>query len=254
MPKRPGESGTYQYRRVRSRRAPARPYRRRRRLPVGRGRIARVCKAVMMKACETKMSSQYTGTQQKLFHNKAYYAGNLLATTQGVTDPAGLTAATQNRIGDEVLAKGLSIKFSIENGAKNPNVSFRVIVFRYNTLEQPITDTYFWCGTDGAGGNMTRLLDKPNTERVKIIKTFFMNPTMEANYSATLDNQRIKTRTMSCYVPLGDRKVKYNGDNLTTTRYTDIGFMVVAYDAFITLETEQIAQFQWQSTFYYKDP
>lgn len=200
------------------------------------------------------MSSQYTHDQQGLFHNRAYYAGNLLATTQGTSDPAGLTGATLNRIGDEVLSKGLSIKFNLENGARNPNVTFRVIVFRYNTAEVPLNDAYFWCGTDGAGGNMARILDKPNTERVKIIKTFFMNPNHEANYSATLDNQRIKSRTFSCYVPLGNRKTKYNGDNLPTTRYTDIGFMVLAYDAFITLETERIANLQWQSTFYFKDP
>lgn len=101
---------------------------------------------------------------------------------------------------------------------------------------------------------MNRLLDKPNRERVKILKTMFFNPNFEANYSATLDNQRIKSRTVSCYVPLNNRKIKYNGDNLPTTRYTDIGFMVLAYDAFITLETERIASLQWQSTFYYKDP
>lgn len=200
------------------------------------------------------MSSQYTDTQQLLFHNKTYYAGNLLATTQGVTDPAGLALAQRNRIGDEVLAKGLSIKFSIENGARNPNVTFRIIVFRYNTLEIPLNDTYFWCGTDGSGGNMARVLDKPNRERVKIIKTMFFNPNYEANYSATLDNQRIKTRTVSCYVPMGNRKVKYNSDNSSLPRYTNIGFAVLGYDSFITLETEQIAQFQWQSTFYYKDP
>lgn len=207
-----------------------------------------------MKTCETKTSSQYTGTQQQLFHNRTYYAGNLLATTQGVTDPSGLSMATQNRVGDEVMAKGLSIKFSIENGARNPNCTFRIIVFRYNTLEIPLNDTYFWCGTDGAGGNMARLLDKPNRERVKVIKTMFFNPNYEANYSATLDNQRIKTRTVSCYVPLKFRRVKYNGDDSSFPRYTNIGFAVLAYDAFITLETEQIAQFQWQSTFYYKDP
>lgn len=230
------------------------PMRRRRRPVRGKNTIARIAKAVQMKSCETKMSSQYTSTQQFLFHNKAYYAGNLLATTQGTADPSGLTQATLNRIGDEVVARGVNIKFNIENSANNPNVSYRIVVFRYNTAEVPLVDQYFWCGTDSAGGNMNRLLDKPNRERVKVLKTYFMNPNYEANYSVESTNQRVKTRTISCYVPMGDRKVKYNGDNLPTTRYTDVGLMVLAYDAFITLETERIAALQWQSTFYYKDP
>lgn len=228
--------------------------RRLKRRGMGTGKIAKIAKAVQLKTCETKTSSQYTPDQAALFHNKAYYAGQLMATTQGVNDPSGLTQATLNRVGDEVIARGLSIKFNLENGAKNPNVTFRVIVFRYNTAEVPLNDNYFWCGTDSAGGNMARVLDKPNLERVKVIKTFFLNPSHEANYSATLDNQRIKSRTISCYIPLKNRRVKYNGDNLATTRYTDIGFMVLAYDSFITLETERIANLQWQSTFYFKDP
>lgn len=209
---------------------------------------------VTLAKCETKMSSQYTHDQASLFHNKAYYASNLLATTQGVTDPAGLTGATNNRIGDEVVAKGLQIKFNFETQVRKQNCTYRIIVFRYNTLESPLDDTYFWCGTDGGGGNMNRLLDKPNTERVKVIKNMFINPTYQANFGINQETAQRKSYTTSLYIPLNNRKIKYNGDNLSTTRYTDIGFMVLAYDVFSTLETDINASLQWVSTFYYKDP
>lgn len=211
---------------------------------------------ITLAKCETKTSNQYTTDQASLFHNKAYYAANLLATTQGTQDPSGLSQAKSNRIGDEVLAKGLQLKFNLETQLTKQNQSYRIVVFRYNTLEPPLDDSYFWCGTDGAGGNMNRLLDKPQTERVKVIKQMFINPTYQANYgisSAVSDGQR-KSFTKSCYIPLNNRKIKYNGDGSPNPRFTNIGFMVLSYDSFTTLETDINSFLQWTSTFYYKDP
>jgi len=228
-------------------------------------RLTRVIKSVALKQCETKRSSQYTEPGQNLFHNLAYYAGNLLATTQGVSDPAGLTVATRNRVGDEVIGRGISLKFFFQNASDRPNVMYRIIMFRYNTLQDiptipsVLSDQYFWSGTDGQSGNMNRTLDRPKTERVKILKEHWIYPEKQANYSIQTAGPVpvgpfVKTMHRHFWLPLNNQKIKYRGDNSNFARFTDIGFMVLAYDAITTQQTDNVSTFQWQSTFYYKDP
>ncbi len=82
--------------------------------------LVKMMKAVTLKECETKKSSQYTTNSAELFHNLAYYTGNLQSTTQGTSDPEGTITATRNRIGDEVVARGISLKFFMNNKADRP--------------------------------------------------------------------------------------------------------------------------------------
>jgi len=214
--------------------------------------LIRAIKNVTLKQCETKRSSQYTEDLQQIFHNKTYYAQSLLATTQGTADPQGLNMAGRNRVGDEVIAKGLSIKFFLENVSSHPNIIYKIYVFQYNVLESPINDQYFWCGTDGFGANMNRTLDKPHTDRLKILKVMTINPRLGS--MSTPSGGLVKTRQLSCWIPLKNRRIQYNADNSINPRFRDIGFAVLAYDAINTPEIEVISNFQYASTFYYKDP
>lgn len=210
-------------------------------------------KNVQLKQCETKRSSQYTEDLQKIFHNKAYYAGQLLATQQGTADPSGGNQAGKNRVGDEVIAKGLSIRWFLENVGDHPNVIYKIFVFEYNTLEQPLSDQYFWQGTDGFGANMNRTLDKPHTDRLKIKKIMTINPRLGSmNIGGT--GGLVKSQMRQCWIPLNNKKIKYNADNSPNPRFRDIGFAILAYDAINTSETVVLTNMQWQSTFYYKDP
>jgi len=217
--------------------------------------LTRMIKNVSLKNSETKKSSIYTGTAVSLFHNLAYYADNLQRTNQGVSDPEGFSQAGRNRIGDEVIARGIKIKWFMENLADRPNVMYRIIVFRYNTLEgvSGLTDPYFWRGTDGQGGNMNRMLDSPNPERIKVIKQMLIKPTSQANYSVD-PQSKVKTNLAECWVPLNNRKIQYNDSDSQFVRFTDIGFAVTVYDAINTAQTDQLSNLQWTSTFYYKDP
>lgn len=217
-------------------------------------------KNVALKNCETKKSSLYTGSSVGLFHNLAYYADNLQRTNQGVSDPEGYSQSTRNRVGDEVIARGIKIKWFMENVLDRPNVMYRIIVFRYNTLEgngPGLADPYFWRGTDGQGGNMNRMLDAPNPERVKVLKEILIKPTNQANYSQPANGAVgpfVKTNFAECWIPLNNRKVQYNDSDSRFVRFTDIGFAVTVYDAINTGQTDQLANLQWVSTFYYKDP
>lgn len=232
---------------------PRRPRRRRTVRPRRMANLTKMVKAIQLKQCETKRSSQYTNQLQQIFHNRAYYAGNMLATTQGTSDPAGASNAGRNRVGDEVVAKGLSIRWFLENVGDHPNVIYKIYVFEYNTLESPLTDLYFWQGSDGFGANMNRTLDKPQTDRLKIRKVMTINPRLG---SMNIGGQGglVKTQMRQCWIPLNNRKIQYNADNSPNPRFRDIGFAILAYDAINTSETVVLTNMQWQSTFYYKDP
>lgn len=223
------------------------------RKPMSSRSLAYKMKMITLKQCETKRSSQYTTQLQQIFHNKAYYAGQLLATEQGTADPAGASQTSRNRVGDEVIGIGISLRFFLENLADHPNVIYKLYVFRYNVLQTTsLNDAYFWCGTDGFGANMNRTLDKPQTDRLIILKQMTINP-----YIGSMGNggaANVKTKQIQCWIPLNFRKIQYNADNSPSSRFTDVGFALLAYDAINTSETVVISNMQWQSTFYYKDP
>lgn len=232
-------------------------YRRNRKKPAKKtNTFAKKVEAVMLSKVETKRSSQYTDDFVKLYHNGTYYARFLLATNQGTQNPNGLDQAEANRVGDEVLAKGLQLKWLISNVSDRPNVSYKIIVFEYSSKIVTFSDSEFWSGTDGLGANMTRLLDRPNTDKVKILKVIHTSPTKEAQYSvqATSTGPWEKTHYHTCYIPMNNRRIQYNQDGGSNTRFRNIGFAVLAYDTFTTLETDAIASMQWATTFYYKDP
>ena len=79
------------------------------------------------------------------------------------------------------------LKMFLENLADRPNVMYRIIVFRYNVYADiaptNLSDQFFWSGTDGAAGNMNRMLDRPNGDRIKVIKDQYILPTNQANYT-----------------------------------------------------------------------
>lgn len=227
--------------------------------------LTNMMKTVTLRQCETKKSSLYPTATIRLAHNLANYQPNLLQTTQGVTDPQGTTNATNNRLGEEVIARGMKIKFFTQNSGDRPNVMWRLMVFWYNTIVDtagapPLNDAYFWSGTDGVGGNMNRMLDRPNTDRVKVLKDVIISPANQGNFSlqsgtgTTNPGPYDKTNYREFWIPLNNRKIKYNGDGSQFPRFKDIGIAVLAYDATTTAQTDGLGGYQYSTTFYYKDP
>ncbi len=228
-------------------------YNKRRRFTYGRRRSYRpgnTVKRQMLRLCETKKSSEAVENNQ-LFHNVTTYLLQCLKTSQGLTDPEGLQVSKQNRIGDEVIARGIKFKFHMFNKENRPNVTYRIILFRYNTLlsiAAGMNDAYFWRGPNGAGGQFNRMLDNPNSDRVKVLRNIFIKSTN--NYATSFE----KSYMREFYFPMKDQKLKYRDDNDPDTLLWDLGVAVVCYDAFGTALTDNIASFAYTWTFYFKDP
>jgi len=218
----------------------------------------------MLKMVETKLSTQYTDAAINLYHNGTYYAGQLQATTQGTTNPSGIAHAGTNRVGDEVIARGVSLKFFLENMSDRPNVMYNIYIFKYNVLlidpaaMQLMTDNEFWASLQGEGATVTnRMLDKPQKRNIQLLKKIVIKG--GPNYSIQTAGPVpvgpfAKTNYRQVWIPLKDKKIRYRLPDSPLPERDGLGFAIVAYDAISTLQTDQLAKFQWQSTFYYKDP
>lgn len=217
----------------------------------------RKIKRVMLAQCETKKSYQRLspGTSaQELFHNVTHYYTNLMATSQGVDDPQGTTQARNNRIGTDIIARGLKVKIMFISKVDRPNLNIHCYAFKYNTTAFAMTDSLFWAGPLGVGADNNRLLDHPNTDRVKAIKKIVIQN--RNNYSNSPDTNRVHTVYREFYLPFKNWKVRYDNDTGggRFPMWKDIGLAVVAYDTPDTNELQSVAYCTATTCLYFKDP
>lgn len=211
--------------------------------------LKRMIKSVSLKDQETKLSSN-TDENVRLFHNGTEYRLQLLRTTQGTANPNGFLENERNRIGDEVLARGIKFRFWFSNQQDRPNVMYRVYVFWYNSEITNFSDNLFWRGTDGNGATMNRIIDAANTDKVKPLREFVVKSTQDYTTSG---NGKEHSYFRELYVPLNNKKIQYRADGSDRPKFNDLAFCVVPYDAFGTLTTDLLGTMAYSHTFYYKD-
>lgn len=214
-------------------------------------------KKVALGMAETK-TARRVHENVSLAHNQTLYFPNLLETQQGVGDAEGFEQLGA-RIGDEVIACGLRFSLHFFNKLDRPNVTYRFIIFKYATqvaTHNPgLDDNWFWRGTDGAGGEMNRMIDAPNSERIRVVREFFVESTHDyTNANAEGKFAKEKSYLRHLYLPLNDAKIKYNMGNSKEPKFETYGMAVVAYDAFGTALSDVLATFAHTMTFSYKDP
>lgn len=218
-------------------------------------------KNVSLAQCETKKSfMRYAaGTNaQPLYHNLSDYWGNLLQTTEGAEDPQGNAIARDNRIGTDVIARGIKLKFMFISTTDRPNLNIMVYVFKYNSRDGEggfIGDRIFWAGPTGAGGTSNRFLDHPNTDRVTPIRKFVVQNRNNYNISDSGSN-RVHTVFREIYIPLKNMRVRYDSSLLAGQypMWKDFGVCVTAFDATNSGPTDIVGYWTGSSCFYFKDP
>jgi len=212
--------------------------------------LVALIKKVSLKPVETKHTHNIV-ENINLNHNAPYMVGTLLNTTTSVLDN---NTGAQNyacRVGDEVIARGISFKIWFANKLDRPNVMYKIIIFEYKsgtTLSNPAP--YY---SQGTANYMIRDLD---TETYKIIKVVNFNLQTNAQRIITVGGALVGAeghKAVSIYIPLRNRKIKYE-NNSTTPRFTDMGYSIVAYDSYGTAITDSIATFAINTKFYFKDP
>lgn len=111
---------------------------------------------------ETKTSFSTADDGQEMFHNTLVTrSSNLLITSQGVQDNE--VGNGNNRIGDKITLRGLSIKVMLELNERYSMGTFRIFVVRSAKGDTPSTATLF------AGNSGNKMIDNLNTDRYTII-------------------------------------------------------------------------------------
>ncbi len=202
--------------------------------------VRKIAKKQVMRLAETKTVGKQTENVQ-LFHNKALYLQNLLATTQGVEDPNDLSTAAA-RIGDSVSLTNVNIKFWLSNKLDRPNVMYRLIMFWYDTPLVLSDAICFFTQTN-------KMLDRPNNENISIIdQKYIFSQAMYLNGTEKFEHSQLATLKGNWK----GRKIQYDeGGSLPKKR--SIGVCVVCYDAYGTLQTDNIASLAYNYNMNFKD-
>lgn len=210
--------------------------------------LVRAIENISLKKAETKTYCR-TVENNQLYHNggaasQYVWVPNLLSIGQGNSETA--------RDGDEIVAKGIRIALWLSNKSDRPNVMYRIIVVRCPPDQATATSPANLFR--GEVGN--KMIDRINTDKYSIVYHKYIQPfngdySLESGASFKEHSYMFKS-----YVNCKNAKVKYSSDNGQVPKYQRdcYSLVVIAYDAYGTLTTDNIASFTYSTTMYFKDP
>jgi len=129
-----------------------------------RSSLVSLIKKISLKPVETKHTHKID-ENGNLNHNDPVINLNHLNTSQSTADNNTGTSNFACRVGDEVIARGISYKFWFANKLDRPNVMYKIIIFRYKSGTSPSNPSPYY--SQGTTNFMIRDLD---TEQFKILK------------------------------------------------------------------------------------
>jgi len=212
--------------------------------------LVALIKKVSLKQCETKTCHSIAENLQ-LYHNVPHIRFSLLRTSQGITDADTGTNSYSNRIGDEIVARGIAIKLWIANKLDRPNIMYRLVVCKYESSITPTSSLIF------KGANPNKMMDNLNKEKITIVyqKIFSLQTGMSAAGDAA-GNPFVGKECHTyrkIWIPLNNKKVLYD-DGGQVPKFTDYLFTITPYDSYGTLTTDNVASYAFEYNLYFKDP
>ncbi len=178
---------------------------------------------------------------EQLDHNKPAYVGNLLACEQGVADD-NTQSSKQVRKGDKITLKNMNIRFWLSNKLDRPNVMYKGVLFWYQSGVALSDAIVYFTQTN-------KILDRYNTEKIRILDQFIVKPgPMFLNGTEKFEHSYLATLNKSY-----KRKIITYDENGTVPKGWDMGFALVAYDAYGTLQTDNIASFAYNVKLTFED-
>lgn len=209
--------------------------------PVSTSQLINMVKSVSLKQSETKRTVLVSDNAQLNHNLLTNVVGNLCATSQG--------SGQYQRLGDEIIGRGISIKVWLSNKSDRPNVMYRLLVY----TTQPFGSTSPSFITGSSSNNILGIVD---SDKIKVLYQKIIKP-LSGDFSLEATSSLKEHSTYhSLYINLKDRKIKYTTDGGSAVLYgnNNINFCIIAYDAYGTLTTDTIASASIQSVLYFKDP
>jgi len=204
--------------------------------------VRRIAKKSMLSLSES-INQVFIVENDQLYHNKSAYKINLLATKQGLVDD-NTANSVGTRKGDEIILKNINIRFWLSNKEDRPNVMYKGYLFWYDSAKtDPTTfDPIVWFT------QTNKMLDRINTEQISVLDSFIVR---SGNSYVPTENEHSYLATLN--KSWKQKKIKYK-EGTGSTKFKDLGFVVVCYDAWGTLQTDNIASMAYNIKLSFKDP
>ncbi len=203
--------------------------------------VKTIAKNQIMKVSEQKAFG-FSEENVQLFHNKPYYSGNWLSCRQGTADPNDLSNRNA-RVGDEIYLRNINIRFWLSNKLDRPNCMYKLYLFWYDS-GITLSDAFVYFT------QTNKMLDRINNENISVIdqktvfsKAMYLNGTekFEHSYLATLNGS------------WKGKKITFDEGGSVPKKRT-LGTVVVVYDSFGTLQTDNIASLAYNGRIKFADP
>lgn len=206
--------------------------------------FAKKVKKVIMKTTESKKVG-YSWGKYELYHNGGVAGaglGRVQINLSSTMPPTG--TGEMNRIGDQINLSGWKIRMVLGQKADRPNVNFKYWVLKVPKGSSFSYNDWFKNFTSNV------LLDDINEDFVKVLKTGSFKP-----YRGDLNNGTDEfTFVKKLWIPY-KKLLKFGpADGTTLHNDDDIHFIMAVYDAYGTLNSDNIAYMQFFSELYYRDP
>lgn len=221
---------------------------RKRRAPATRRRLVALIKKTVMKKTELKEKTQNAG-KTEMYHN-CFYSG--LSTSTGFVWPLNSSnlmptqgTADDQRVGDEIEIVGFKLRFLVGQKADRPNVNWR-----FNVLSVPKGSSITYANWyQLVTGNV--LLDDPNRDFVKVLMSGLWRPNEAGLVGGAADEY---TFTKKMWLPY-KKHLKFGpAGGATTHNDDDLYVILMAYDAFGAMTTDNIGYVQMAAIMCYRDP
>lgn len=229
----------------------------------------RIAKKVTLKQSEPKVASQLYASlgganpgHQVINHNVPVFWEGFLetrCTTSNNANPG--TNVFDTRVGDEIVATGLKIRMQFINAVTQSNVNWKYWIFQYQSNDAPTNGSQFFVGPDGTGANQNRMIDFVDTRKFKILKAghlFTASRTANMNqHQSGVNNylqDRMHTEYRDIWIPLKNKKIRYEANDSPTPKFKDIGMCILAYDVNNTQQSQTLGYVDFVHRLYFRDP
>jgi len=180
----------------------------------------------------------------QLYHNKPIYVGNFLSDIQQGTSTGDDGTTKKCRVGDRIRLKNINMRFWLSNKDDRPNVMYKAVLFWYQqNISSAITDDIVYMT------QQNKMLDRYNDKSIKIIDTFIVKSTN--NYAVDANNHE-KSYLATLNKSYKSKYVQFE----TNSKYTkgwELGIALVCYDAYGTLQSDNIASYALNSQLTFED-
>jgi hypothetical protein len=195
----------------------------------------------LLRTSETKQRSSYVSTTT-LKHNTFYSNPYTCTLYDGDTK--------ENKSGEDVYLKALTVKMHFNTFADRPQVMFRILLIRTPKHKEFESPNNLFTPMSTTATNY--YLAFPHTDSVTVLQEKFVqiNGTSHWDATGTLVSKQMGT---ACVIKhdFKNQKVKYDGNAIKDFA---IRLLVLAYDAHGTVSTDNLATMEHVHRLYFKDP